>query len=495
MKLKYRKSIEIYFVLYLAALIFLLPSPEDDNKKPDERNSKVFQIPFTIQPEKTTLNCRLLLDSSGIKIVSMDSVNTVIYFGEVENVDFEFTIEDPLLRQKLLLKDEEDTTNPYFRFVENKKSQSALFFWTPPIYERANKTYNVIVTASASLKDDNKDGANDGNISNRTIKAQTKFSLNMIYVNADLAVNNNLLLQNGSDSLRRLNIQNQPFIGFQPTGEIDIKSEQSLIRAVAFHKWTNFINIYGGTFTKDINKYNVQAINERGDNGGTAAIVKEEPNRIILSGTAPSYGKMKVQFSSISRFKRDTVDFLVVTLPINEPKFDRTMYPEKIYTIDPQIPLMYGQDIKTMIRDGNNIRVQSEQGNKFQFTPDISDAGKTFTLESYIDDNLYGQKYQIRILNYPGPLIKDIQYIRNGEVKIITHSFGFHNRKENISELEVEGNVIVRELRGTIPESPDNITFVQIFRCTPRNQSQPFAFKVYALDSRGKKSAQRSYEE
>ena len=105
------------------------------------------------------------------------------------------------------------------------------------------------------------------------------------------------------------------------------------------------------------------------------------------------------------------------------------------------------------------------------------------------------RKYQIKILNYPVPVIKDIQYIRNGEVNIKTLSFGFYNRKENISVLEVEGNAIVRELRGTIPESPDNITFVQIFRCTPRYQNQPFSFKVYAVDSRGKKSAVRNYEE
>ena len=255
MKLRYRKSIEIYFVLYLAALIFLLPSPEDDKKKPDEKNSKVYQIPFTIQPEKTTLNCRLLLDSSGVKIVSMDSVNTVIYFGDVENVDFEFTIEDPLLRQKLFLKNEGDTTNPYFRFVDNKESQSALFFWNPPIYERANKTYNVIVTAYARLKDDGENTENEGDISNRTIKAQTKFSLNMIYVNADFVVNNSVLSPNGFDSLRRLNIQNQPFIGFQSSGEIDIRPEQGFIWSIAFKRWTNSMNIYGGIFGKDIINY------------------------------------------------------------------------------------------------------------------------------------------------------------------------------------------------------------------------------------------------
>ena len=497
MKLRYRKSIEIYFVLYLAALIFLLPSPEEDNKKPEDKSSKIFQIPFTIQPEKTTLNCRLLLDSTGVKILSMDSVNTVIYFGDVENVDFEFTIEDPMLRQKLLLKDERDTTNPYFRFIDNIESQSALFFWSPPIFERANKTYNVIVTAYARLKDDGKHAVNDGELSNRIIKAQTKFSLNMIYINADLAMNNPTIQINPNGTINSINGQIPVFPGFQPSGEIEIRPEMGFINSVAYHKWKNIINIYGGTFSKDIIKYYVQAFNDKGDNGGTASVVNVENNRIVIGGLTPAYGRLKVIFTAISKYnkKEYSVDFSVVPIKMKEPIFDRAMYPDKTYTIDPQIPLLLGQEIKAMIREGNSIRVQSEQGNKFQFTPDISDTGKILTLESYIDGNLYGQKYQIKILNYPVPVIKDIQYIRNGEVNVKTLSFGFYNRKENISVLEVEGNAIVRELRGTIPESPDNITFVQIFRCTPRYQNQPFSFKVYAVDSRGKKSAVRNYEE
>lgn len=494
MKLRYRKSIEIYFVLYLAALIFLLPSPEDDKKIADDKNSKVFQIPFTIQPEKTTLNCRLLLDSTGVKIVSMDSVNTVIYFGDVENVDFQFTIEDPLLRQKLLLKNNGDTTNPFFRFVDNIESQSALFFWKPPINERANKTYNVNVTAYARLKEDSKYSSNEGDKSNRIIEAHTKFSLNMIYINADLAMNNpNILINpNGID-----NRFNQQFIqGFQPSGDIDIIPEQGYIKAFAYNKWTNNINLYGGTFGKDIIKYDIQAIPDKEDNGGTAEVIKVEQNRLIIGGTTPSYGKLKVHITIKSKFGKEVgKDFYVMTDKYQEPSFDKTMYPEKTYTLDPKLPLRYGQEIKSMIREGNTIRVQSEQGNKFQFTPDISDTGKILTFESYIDGNLIGQTYQIRILNYPGPIIKDVQYIRNGEVNIIIHSFGFYYGKENISVLDVEGNAIVRELRGTIPESPDNITHVQIFRCTPRYQNQPFNFKVFASDLRRKKSIQRSYEE
>ncbi|MBI5325923.1 MAG: hypothetical protein HZB41_11740 [Ignavibacteriae bacterium] len=498
MKLRYRKTIEIYFVLYLAALIFLLPSPEDDKKNSDENNSKVFQIPFSIQPEKTTLNCRLILDSSGVRIMSIDSMNTVIYFGDVENVDFEFTIEDPLLRQKLFLKNEEDTSNPYFRFVANKKSQSAVFFWSPPIFERANKTYNVTVTAVASLKDEkNVSEITQSFETNRIIKAQTKFTLNMIYMNADLVANGTGLQQNPNEAGNRFNGQNQIFTGFQPSGEIDIKSEQGFIRSFAYNKWTNIINIYGGTFGNDVIKYNLQSKPDYDDNGGTASILKVEQNRIIIGGITPSYGKLKVLFTAISKYdkKERSVDFVVVTEKFQTPVFDKTMYPEKTYTIDPKIPLMLGKDIKAMIKDAQSVRVQSEQGNIFQFTPDLSDTDKIFTLECYIDNNLLGQKYQIKVLNYPNPEIKDVQYIRNGEVNIITYSYGKYNSKDNVSDILVEGNAIVRELRGKTPESPDNITHVQIFRCTPRNQSQPFSFRIYAIDSRGKKSSPKNYEE
>ncbi|TAL71056.1 MAG: hypothetical protein EPN82_00105 [Bacteroidetes bacterium] len=496
MKLRYRKSIEIYFVLYLAALIFLLPSPEDDKKKADENNSKVFQIPFSIQPEKTTLNCRLILDSSGIKIMSIDSMNTVIYFGDVEKVDFEFTIEDPMLRQKLFLKNEADTSNPYFRFVDNKESQSAVFFWSPPIFERANKTYNVIVTAYATLKDESIEKS-ELYQTNRIIKAQTKFSLNMIYMNADLVASNQANSQNQNGTNTGFTSQNQVFSGFQPSGEIEIKPEQGYIKSFAYNKWTNTVNIYGGIIGKDLINPRIKTLPDKEDNGGTASILKIEQNRIIIGGTTPGYGKLRVLFTAISKFdkKEHSVDFIVLTEKYQEPLFERTMYPEKTYTIDPRIPLLLGNEIKALIRDEKTVRVQSEQGSQFQFTPDINDTNQIFTLECYVDGNLIGQKHQIRVLSYPNPVIKDVQYIRKGEVNILTNSYGLYNGKDNLAEIEVEGNAIVRELRGRMPDKPDNITNVQIFKCTPRNLSQPFSFRMYVMDSRGKKSAPRNFEE
>jgi hypothetical protein len=498
MKLKYRKTIEIYFVLYLAALIFLLPGPDEIHNSKKDKNLKVFQVPFSIQPEKTILNCRLMLDSTGARIVSIDSVNSIIYFGDVEDVDFEFIIEDPVLRQRLSLRTPNDTTNQYFRFTENDETQSARFFWYPPLYERRNKTYNVIVTATARLKQDNPALASDNSgLSNRIIKAQTKFSLNMTYINPELVVYNSDFNRMNYDTIYRYFDRNRQYPAIPAIGDIEIRPAQTFIKVEAQKRWTNFINIYGGTFDKNMLKPVVKAVPEFNDNGGTAEILNIEPTKIVLSGIAPSYGKLKVQLSVNSKFdkKEYSVDFTVSPLKIQEPVYDKIMYPEKTYIIDPQIPLLFGQDTKAMLKEGKIVRALSQQGDRFQFTPDISDTGKILSFERYVDGNLYGQQYEIRVQSYPNPVIRDIQYVGNGEVNVITQSYGFYNKKDNLVNLELDGNAVARELRGQIPEPPDNITHVQIFRCTPKNEGQSFSFRVRAVDIRGIHSEQKSFKE
>ncbi len=495
MKLKYRKTIEIYFVLYLAALIFLLPGPGENHKSKKAQNFKVFQVPFSIQPEKTILNCRLMLDSNGSKIVSLDSVNSIIYFGDVEDVDFEFIIEDPVLRQRLSLRTPDDTTNQYFRFTENDETQSARFFWYPPLYERRNKTYNVIVMATARLREDNPAiaGENPG-LSNRIIKAQTKFSLNMTYINTNLVYNDGLNKMN-YDTIYRYFDRYRNDQSAYSLGNIEIRPDQAFLKVEAQKRWTNFINIFGGTFDKNLQKPVLKAIPEFSDNGGTAEILNIEPTRIVVSGIAPSYGKLKVMLTLNSKYdkKEFSVDFTVIPLKIQEPVFDRVMYPEKTYTINPLIPMLFGQDIKAVLKDGSTTRALSPQGDKFQFTPDISDTGKILSFERFVDGNLYGQQYEIRILSYPKPVIRDIQFVGDGEVNVITQSYGTYDGKDNLVNLELEGNAVARELRGKVPESTDNITHVQIFRCIPKYDGLSFAFKVKAVDARGKHSDQKSF--
>ncbi|MGA2298404.1 MAG: hypothetical protein ABSG15_12735, partial [FCB group bacterium] len=354
--------------------------------------------------------------------------------------------------------------------------------------ERANKTYIVTVLATGNLKTDNSDN------SKRRLEAKTQFSLNMIYVNNTLTAQNDFLPLYPFDTSGRNRFQNKIFQTTY-TGDVDIKPEQTSIKSIAYQRWTNQINIYGGNFSRDITKKpELKYILEPEDNGGSASILNIDAFKILVTGITPSHGRMKVICTVVTKNnnKELSVDFTVSPSPIKPPDYERYMYPEKAYLISPNLPLLYGKETKAYIKDGNIVRYTSEQGDKFYFSPEESDIGKTLTLECYIDGVLNGQKHQIQVLNYGDPVIYDVQNISNKEVNIITQSFGFFNKTENFSDLEIDGNAVAYDLRGKIPDSPDKITHVQIFRCIPKNPDKPFVFKVRAKDRRGKYSQFRT---
>jgi len=94
---------------------------------------------FAIQPEKTTLSCRLFLDSNGTKIISLDSMNKVFYSGNVSDVKFEFVIEDETLKTKPATYTRFESDIPkHFRIEEIPDQKAISFFWNPPINERIN---------------------------------------------------------------------------------------------------------------------------------------------------------------------------------------------------------------------------------------------------------------------------------------------------------------------------------------------------------------------
>ena len=89
-----RRLVEIYFILYLSALLFLLPDGKKDDVDSIGTGIQIYQPSFNLIPEKNTLICRVVLDSAGPRIMYLDSVNTIFYTGDVEDVNFEFTVED-----------------------------------------------------------------------------------------------------------------------------------------------------------------------------------------------------------------------------------------------------------------------------------------------------------------------------------------------------------------------------------------------------------------
>jgi hypothetical protein len=484
-----KRKVEIYFVLYLAALILLLPNKEENEEKAEENGSTIYNEYFTLLPEKTLLNCRFTSDSTGFDILSLDSVNTVYYTGNVSNVHFEFIIEDQSFKQTLVLNTSDKMESRHFSIIESEDRQAADFYWIPPIKDKISKSY-VITVMATGIKRIVSDNAQ---VTLLPVKAKTQFSLNMIYI--DKTAPDNQLLAEGAISDTNDPVTSEPNITPQLNiplflSGFNLNAEKTDIEKLAYQNWTNTIyanNIDLLTGIKQDIKLEVSLSSE--DNGGTAIISDVFSDRIVLVGKTPFYGNMTVNLSVTREYDDQTyrLSFKVRPKLIEQAIYPREMYPDQTYTIDPKLPIM-DSEIMALLKDGNLIRAKSIEGEKFTFSPDLKDIGKTLVLERYVGGELFGQSYNIYVKDFPNPEIWDIRRVSSDEVIVTTRSYGTVGGKRNeVVEFELKGNAKYEDKRGKI-NSQDPLILIQYFTFKPMNSDKPFNFEIRAEDKRGRKS-------
>ena len=184
----------------------------------------------------------------------------------------------------------------------------------------------------------------------------------------------------------------------------------------------------------------------------------------------------------------------VNTIILPAADYPKEMYPEITYEIAPNLPLEIGQKIYSVLKDEQKARAVSQQGENFKFTPDISDTGKTLVLERYINDNLTGQSYYLKVKSFPPPEIIRYSLKEENTIRVETRSYGFHDGKENlVAEIILQGNAKSREIFGKIQRDQNKFIYIQEFEISRKNQSQPFILKFLAIDRRGIKSEEKQF--
>lgn len=488
---KKKRIVDIYFVLYLAALVLIIPGPNDKSKT--NTTNSVFELPIAVRPEKSTLFCRIGTDNGTEKILFLDSINTIYYTGEVDEINYEFTVEDQNLKQKITLSQANSASNRFFKITENQLSKTAVFKWFPPSKDLTNKTYIVHVTATAKPKN---------SPDNSTVKVYTRFSLVMSYYDKEGSPlvpqieNQDLVLQqnqvNGND--------NSAPAYTPPAGDFSLSLKNSPVNTIAYEDWENEVFVLGALNpqTDLLKNPELKVFRSSDNNGGSAYIANYFSNGILIKGKAPAFGSMKVQLNLVRKYdkKEASAVFNVIPQSVGAPEFEPVMYPGRTYTINPNMPFTAGKEMKAMLKENDKIRSQNIQGGSFSFTPSIVDTGKVFSFERYVDNNIFGQKYKIYVNSYPYPEIKRIQNKSKNEVIIQTASFGYHNGKSNVvSYLEIKGNASVREKFGDYRADKDKLVWTQFFEIYPKDPSKPFVFSLKAVDTRGFKSEIKEYED
>ncbi|MBE2189563.1 MAG: hypothetical protein KGZ71_13270 [Desulfobulbaceae bacterium] len=492
-----KRVIEIYFVLYLAALILLIPqSKKEEESGKHITDNRIFQLPFNLKAEKNALNTLLTFDSTGMKIVSADTINTIYFTGNVKNVKFEFEIEDQSINRKINLMDEKSGNTRYFRVSEDLKNQNAKFFWHPVMNELKNNTFIVNVEATAVSNDPETFGA--------VVKDNIRFILNyqVVYDFEGAAV----ALEMANASASRVDTVVISPSGENPTlisANVVLTPTDDIVRSIAYTKWRNEIFVFGLDLNRDLRRQPIIELSHTPDksNKGTAKIVGFTNNTIVVEGDTPEFGSIKVKLNIVRHAdgKELSREFRVIAELLDDPIYSETMYPDVKFTIEPNLPMLSNRESVTKLinSEGRAVHV-SENNMPFTFTPNSDDINKEYVIERFVNDKSVGKKYKILVKDFPEPEIHRIARFEKNKVRVFTNSYGLHQGAENyIKNIEItEGNAVAREIIGAQNISKDKqIVTKQVFEIVPRDDSKPFSFKIRAIAQNNKKSKIVSYPE
>jgi hypothetical protein len=483
-----RRIIEIYFVLYLAALVLLLTSREKKQVEFTEENN-LTEIPFGLNIEKNSLNAILETDSAEVRIVSVDTVNRIYYTGNVADIDLEFSITDELLRSRSVVRGD-NPDNRLFEVSRYPDEQMAIFKWKPVFEGLSNQSYTIVVNATGT---DTESGALVSDIA--------QFSMNIIYRDSkpggELIARLDTSTVDTNEILRRFEALSGP----KPN--IIFEAYNSKINALSHNEWTNIIKLHNIRLPDELMRNPIAKMNvaDEKQGGSVSYRILPDKNEIELFGKAPYYGKAEVVLSLKRQpdGEESEFSFPIEVRRMSEPEYTNVIYPGRRWEFVPNLPSITGRDITSeLVDDAGKTYARNNTGSAFTYEPALQDTGKTLYFVRKIDGKLVGERHSVQIRNFREPVIERVSRSGDEKVRIFTRSHGLHEGDYNyVAEIEiVSGNARVKEIFGRQkPVDRQEMEIEQEFEITPKNPDNPFRFKIRAVASNGAKSQVKSWPE
>lgn len=480
-----RRQVEIYFVLYLVALVLLMPDHADMAEK--NRDSSALALSnarLEFAPDHMRLLCKLKRDSlGGATVTALDSFNVIRYTGNVVDLQVSARIEEVETGQMLTIVAGESTT-PMFS-LEHEPQRSALVFrWHPDFQTALSRTFRVMIVGSGTPSNSN--GALGAMPAGLRITGSTQFILTTVVENEQPTTiitlpggRDTLILR---DSLRALG-------GPVALGEFWIDPARDKIATIATREWTNRISVGGADPAHDL--VGLPRIRVIGENIGEVQRYTDQ-RTIIVKGRAPRSGTVTIE---VTAQRTDgqvrTTSFTVSAQALATVDVPDVMYPNIEYVIDPRLPAV--ENTKALVRDGEREVTSCIEGS-MRIKPLLRDTGRTFTFERVIDGVRDGNSVQILIKSFGVPVIRDVKQESDPRKKSIVVQFFSHDRSAGRPSLRVlDGNAMEpRKLSGYLRAADaqrPTTSWLEVFEVMQRDPNRPFTFRVQAFDDRGRASS------
>lgn len=472
-----RRRVEIYFVLYLAALVLLMP---EGSQEPGTGTGTAHAVRLDLQPERVKMQYSLQRDSGQqFVVLQADTVNVIRYAGDVRDVAFRAEIEDVTTGARTQI---DETTDPgaVFSVSHDAARGAAVFHWYPSKLEPTDRTFRVMLTAS---------GVPGGaNVTTARVLGTTEFVMAMAV--DERAAETIVRIQSRVDTV----VMREPSGQGQAPGVFWVAPARERIVELPGRRWTNRLSFGGADVSRDL--ASLPRVTASGSDGRSATGVSirtdDDGQSVVVEGLSPTSGSLTVEIAATRRDGR-TADarFTVEASPLSAITVPAMLYPGVEYVIATKLPDLPGSDVRAAVRDGQIWRVQPTNGELLRFTPTLADTGKTLYVERYIDQQRVSQD-AIRVHSFDPPEIVDVRPYADGGKKLVV--VRFHGGKDNRPELVItDGNVAsVQKLFGNLaPASPNQrptITWVEQFVIAQKDAAKPFTFTAVARDKRGASS-------
>lgn len=476
--LRRRRKVEIYFVLYLAALVLLMPDSRDivfgAGNGTDE-------LRLDLQPERLRLVCRFAKDTTGaVGITAMDTVNIIRYFGTASDVDVEAVVEDVETGYRIPLADGESTG---LFSLANDPSRSAIrFVWKPMMLEPVGRTFRVTIAATALASNGLQNGPG-------RVSATTQFVLSTV-VDDRPADRTLVRIESIVDTVY---VQQQS-VGFNDNGlpdEFWVEPAQTRIIQLAGTRWSNRLVVSGADLKRDLMGLPIARSSDVRTANSITVVPGPQDRQATVEGIMPQAGTASVDVTIKRRDGQErTVRFSLESRQLAPLKVPSVLYPEIAYDIESRLPELSGQTVSIAMADGERWRVPPTTDSLLRFTPQWSDTGRTYVVKRFVDGNQVSTD-AVRVRSFDAPEIVEVSRLADGEARRIV--VRFHGRKENRPTLDVlEGNAAVRkrygDLRAANRAERPTISWIEVFDVEPADRSKPFTYRLQAVDRRGARS-------
>ncbi len=478
-----RRRIEIYFVLYLVALVLLLPDrPEPGGLRDVAVISS--DISLELRPERLKMECTLLQGADGsLQLVRIDSANTIHYSGDLTEVNLRARIEDDRTGQVITLEPGGDA-NALFQLIPQPERRAVVFVWRPLRADRTSHKFRVTILGTGIPMSDA--GPNGGERSalppGLRVSGSTQF---VVETRIDAAPDVVTLTEVRRDTVVQVL---QPG-GNQRTGAFWVGAASPTIRVAPGGAWTNRLSFGGAEPMRDLKGLPRVSVNRSGV--VVERFLDSTQQAVILRGRALSSGAYTVTV----RAERDDGEVRETSFDVETQRVDRPMLPGAVYSglayrIDPRLPDAPG--VKATLKVDGRAVVSTTDG-VLKFQADRDDEGKRLTLERTMDGELMESPLQITIQALPAPEIREVKNTGNGNVKrVIVLYYG--DKAANRPTLEiVDGNAappqkLFGNQRAADPNDADAMRWLEDFDVRRADGSKPFTFRMRAKDGRGRYS-------